>query len=138
MGGQICAAAVTGQADIYIESVGGELALKALGPFNDGRPGLQSFIQADLIGLVGAGETIEVEMGDRQVWALIELDQGKGGGGDIFVRSCQGTYQGPGQGGLARSQRPRQAQGVSWLDDPGNGDPQAAGRGLIRQVYAKG
>lgn len=125
------------QPDVYIESVRGQLALQTLGPFNDGSPGLQGLIQSDLIGLIRTGQAIEIEMGHRQIPALIELDQGKGGGGDLLLRRGQGPDQGPGQGGFPGPQGTGQAQGLTRLQGPGQGKAQGRGRGLVGQVYAK-
>src|SRR5690606_22010039 len=75
--------------DLYIESMRRKASFQALGPLDHRRAVLQRLVQADLVGLVGRGEAVEVEVGDVQAGAFVELDQGEGRARHVLGRRGQ-------------------------------------------------
>ena len=52
------------QRDLYIESIRRKLAIQPLRPLDHRRAVVQRLVQPDLLGLLSAGQAIEVEMRD--------------------------------------------------------------------------
>jgi hypothetical protein len=66
MPGDPCASRVAVEGDVYIEPSRGQTPFQSLRPLDQRHAVVEGFVQADLIGLVGDAEAIEVEMGQGQ------------------------------------------------------------------------
>src|SRR6185312_15051423 len=109
MGRKARRAPLAADGDVYIESVLGQAPAEPLGPLDHRRPLLQRLVQPDLEGLLGPVQAVEVEMGQRAMQPIVELNDCEGRARHVFVRRGQGPHQGPGQGALARAEGAAQA-----------------------------